>query len=177
MAFSAAVVLGIVFAASPAFAKDGKCNGLPTAVKDAIAAAFPNAEIEEFKAETENGVALYEVEIEIADDEMDVSVTADGQIVEIESEVSLEDVPGPVAAALQKEAGGGEIEEISKEEMRATLKDGVATMLAAAVVSYEAEISKEIGLDANGNLLPEEDDEDDVDVEDEDEEEEEGHED
>ncbi|MGD9874126.1 MAG: hypothetical protein AB7T27_07615, partial [Kiritimatiellia bacterium] len=191
--FSVAVIAGVLFAAAPSFARECEHAKLSTAVRDAILAAFPDAEIEESKIEKENGVELYEVEIEVADEEMEISVTADGQIVEIESEVSLKDVPGAVAAALQKEAGRGEIEEISKEEMRATLKDGVVTMLATAVVSYEAEISKEIGLDANGNLLPEEDDEDDDDGEDgedeededdedddedeDDEEEEEGHED
>lgn len=179
--FSVAVMIGVLFAAAPAFAKDDDEAKLPPAVKNALAAAFPNAEIEEAKTEVENGVALYEVEIEVADNEMEVSVAADGQIIEIESEVSLKDVPEVVAAALQKEAGNGEIEEISKEEMRATVKEGVVTMLAAPVVSYEVEISKELELDANGNLLPVEEDEDDhaTDEEDDDgeDEEEEGHED
>jgi hypothetical protein len=138
---------------------------LPEAAAKAIKEAFPNAAIAKVKAEDEDGMKVFEVELKIDKAEIEVTVAPDGTIVEIETEVTLKDVPEAAAAVISKAAEGAQIKEIAKEEIRAEVtKDatGVATLkkLGTPKIAFEAELVKgdqkgEIEVAADGKIIEE----------------------
>jgi len=138
---------------------------LPEAAANAIKKAFPNATIDEVEIDNENGMKLFEVELKQGEAEIEVSVAPDGTIVEIETEVALNDVPEKARAVISKAAEGAQIKEIAKEEVRAEVKKddkGVATLvtLKKAKIAFEAELVKgdqkgEIEVAADGKIIEE----------------------
>jgi len=117
---------------------------LPDAVVAAVNAAFPNAKIEKVKLEDENGVKVYEVELEQGETEIEIEIAPDGTIIEIETEIKMADVPEAAAKAIQAAAEGAKIEEVKKVEKRAEIKkveSGTAIVaLATPIITYEAEL-------------------------------------
>jgi hypothetical protein len=131
---------------------------LPQDAAAAVKAAFPSMKIEKVKAEEENGVILFEVELEEGETEVGVEVSADGLIVSVETEIALKDVPEAAAAAILAAAEGGKVDEVKKEEIMAEAKDGKIAPLDAVKVVYEAEIEKgtqegEIAVAADGTIV------------------------
>jgi len=158
------VVLGLIFAvALPAWAEDkpqdtDKKVELTKAAANAINAAFPGATIEKVKLEDEDGVKVFEAELKVKDAEIEVTVSQDGVIVEVETEITVEALPKVVADALAKAADGGKIEEVTKEEERATVKDGKLVKLDTPTIKYSAEIVKgdkkmKVEIAADGKVL------------------------
>jgi uncharacterized membrane protein YkoI len=146
---------------------------LPEAVKATILAEADGGTIEEIEMETENGETVYEAEVIIDGQEVDIEVAADGTLLEKETEdedddddedddededeeqVSMDQVPAVVRATILAQAGNGTIEEIDLEN-----EDGQTT--------YEADVTidgqeVEIKVAADGTLLGKEIDEDDDD--------------
>jgi hypothetical protein len=141
------------------YAERGGGVRLPAAVRKALRALYPEATLEEAQQETE-GMRVYEVELEQGDRDLEVTVAPNGTVIEVESEISVDELPDPVKAALRRAARGGKVEEVSKEvtEWVVTLKK-----LDKPQVSYEAEVVKngremELGFTADGKLLQEDDD-------------------
>jgi len=87
---------------------------LPDAVQAAIDAKYPQAVIEESKAE-EEGLRVYEVELEQNDQEVELTISPDGKIMEKETEVTMNDLPTAVKAAIAKASKGGQVKEIEQE--------------------------------------------------------------
>jgi uncharacterized membrane protein YkoI len=147
-----AVVMGLALTVSAAYAADeakpeAKAKvKLPEAAAKALKDAFPKATVDEVKMEKEKGITVYEVELEEGKSEMEVEVTADGTIVEIETDVEMKDVPEAAAKAIQAAAEGAKIEELAKKEVRAEIKKEGETAklvkLEKAKTLYEAEIVK-----------------------------------
>jgi len=156
-ALTGILVAGLIFViAIPAGA--GEKVELPKAAADAVKAAFPGAEIEEVELDNEDGMKLYEVELELKDAEIEVTVSADGVIFEVETEITVEALPKAVADALAKVAKGGKVKEVEKEEQRAVVKDGKLVTLKTPTVTYSAEIRTadgeiEVEIAADGKVL------------------------
>lgn len=113
---------------------------LPAAVKAAIEKAYPGAEIEEAEVE-EEGLKLYEVELEQASgQEVEVTVAPDGTIVEVETEVAVENLPQAVAKAITQAGGGAKIKEAGKEVTYAVVR---LVKLDTPRITYEAELIKD----------------------------------
>jgi phosphopantothenoylcysteine synthetase/decarboxylase len=155
-------VLGLLLAAAlPAGAEDkpqDKKVELTKAAADAINAAFPGAKIEKIKLEDEDGVKVFEVELELKDGDVEVTVSPDGVIAEVETEITVEALPKAVADALAKVAEGGKIKEVTKEEERATVKDGKLVTLDTPTIKYCAEVVKgetkmKVEIAADGKVL------------------------
>jgi uncharacterized membrane protein YkoI len=134
----------------------GKCKevSLPDAVKAAIDALYPQATIEEAKEE-EEGLKVYEVELEQNGQEVELTVAPDGTIVEVETEVAMDSLPAAVAAALAQAAEGAEVKEVSQE---VTYWVVILKKLDAPETTYEAELIKdgkksEIEVAADGTIL------------------------
>ena len=151
------VVLFIVLAGAAAQAGKGKCGWLPDAVKAVINAEYPGAEIEEVEVEKEC-IKIYEVELEMGKQDVELEISADGKLVEKEVELAMSEVPGAVKAAIEGACEGGEIEEVRKEVTYwvVTLKK-----LETPKTTYEAEVVKdgkemEIELAADGTVLKQE---------------------
>jgi hypothetical protein len=106
-----AFVAGVLFLASSASAQEKKIkrSDLPPAVEKTVAVQSAGATIRGFSTEKENGQTLYEVEMTVSGHNKDVSMTADGSIVEVEEQVALDSLSPEVKAALQTKAGDGRI--------------------------------------------------------------------
>jgi uncharacterized membrane protein YkoI len=108
------------------------------------------ATINGFSMEKEKGKAIYEVEMTISGHGKDVSISADGSVVEVEEEVAQDSLPELVNSALTKRAGAAKIIKVE-----AVSKDG-------KVVSYEATTQKgkkqsEVAVGPNGEKVADED--------------------
>ena len=117
---------------SSAQEKKIKRSDLPPAVEKTVAAESTGATIKGFSTEKENGQTLYEAEMTINGHSKDISMTADGSIVEIEEQVAFDSLPADVKAGLQAKAGKGKILKVESLTKKGKL------------VAYEAKV------DANG---------------------------
>jgi uncharacterized membrane protein YkoI len=118
--------------------KEVTIDEIPAAVKTTILAEANGATIQEIEMETEDGKAVYEAEVIIDGQEVDIVVAPDGTLLgketegddddegdddndedddeeEIEEEISLDQVPEAVKTTMLKEADGAQIEEVVKE--------------------------------------------------------------
>src|SRR5260221_9161991 len=98
---------------SSAQEKKIKRSDLPPAVEKTVAAQSTGATIKGFSTEKENGQTLYEAEMTVNGHSKDISMTADGSIVEIEEQVAFDSLSADVKAGLQAKAGKGKILKVS----------------------------------------------------------------
>jgi uncharacterized membrane protein YkoI len=105
-----------------------KRSDLPPAVEKTVAVQSAGATIRGFSTEKEKGQILYEVEMTVNGHSKDISIAADGSIVEIEEQVSLDSLSPEVKAGLQAKAGKGKILKVES----LTKKD--------KLVAYEAQV-------------------------------------
>jgi len=125
-----ACAVGALFLAGNTSAQEKKIkrSELPPAVEKTVAAQSAGATIRGFSIEKENGQILYEAELTVNGHSKDISMTADGSIVEIEEQVALDSLPAEVKAGLQAKAGNGKILKVES----LTKKD--------KLVAYEAKV-------------------------------------
>ncbi|MCX5684536.1 MAG: hypothetical protein NT049_12730 [Planctomycetota bacterium] len=157
---SLAVLAALALVGTYGYAKDGAKAKveLTEAAANAVAAAFPGAKIEKVKAEDEDGVAVFEVELKLDKQEIEITVAPSGTIIEIETDIHMKDVPEAAAKVILSAAEGGKIEEVKKVDARAEIKDNKIVQLNALKITYEAEIEKgdqegEIAVAANGDVV------------------------
>jgi len=99
----------LIAASTSAQEKKIKRSDLPPAVEKTVAAQSTGATFKGFSTEKENGQTLYEAEMTVNGHSKDISMTADGSIVEIEEQVALDSLSADVKAGLQTKAGKGKI--------------------------------------------------------------------
>src|SRR6266849_1067388 len=106
-----ALLAGGLLLAGAASAQEKKIkrSDLPPAVEKTVAAQSAGATIRGFSTEKEKGQTLYEVAMTVNGHSKDVSMAADGSIVEIEEQVALDSLSPEVKAGLQAKAGKGKI--------------------------------------------------------------------
>jgi hypothetical protein len=143
----ALVAGGLLFAgAASAQEKKIKRSDLPAAVEKTVVAESAGATIQGFSTEKEKGQTLYEVEMTVNGHSKDISIAADGSIVEIEEQVALDSLSPEVKAGLQAKAGKGKILKVES----LTKKD--------KLVAYEAQVEtngkkSEVQVGPNGKPL------------------------
>jgi len=125
-----AFAAGVLLLASGASAQEKKIkrSDLPPAVEKTVAAQSAGATIHGFSTEKENGQTLYEVEMTVSGHSKDVSMTADGSIVEVEEQVALDSLSPEVKTGLQAKAGNGKILKVESLTKKSKL------------VAYEAKV-------------------------------------
>jgi uncharacterized membrane protein YkoI len=127
-------------------------NKLPKAVTDAVKKRFPKAKLISAEKQKEDGKTLYEVSIEVGQTEIEVTLTPEGKIIEIEKEIAVKDLPKAVKATLGKKYPKSTIE-------------SAAEITRGKVVTYGVEIvtkdkkTIEVELDPKGKVLDEDEDE------------------
>jgi hypothetical protein len=127
--FVAMAATGLLLAGTAsAQEKKIKRSDLPPAVEKTVAAQSAGATIRGFSTEKEKGQILYEVEMTVNGHSKDISMTADGSIVEIEEQVALDSLSPEIKAGLQAKAGKGKILKVES----LTKKD--------KLVAYEAQV-------------------------------------
>ena len=116
----ALVACGLLLAGiASAQEKKIKRSDLPPAVEKTVAAQSEGATIRGFSLEKEKGKTLYEAEMMVNGHSKDVLIAADGTVVEVEEQVTLDSLSPEVKAGLQAKAGKGKIlkvESLTKKE-------------------------------------------------------------
>jgi uncharacterized membrane protein YkoI len=127
--FVAMAASGLLLAGSAsAQEKKIKRSDLPPAVEKTVAAQSEGATIKGFSTEKEKGQTLYEVELTVNGHSKDISMAADGSIVEVEEQVVLDSLSADVKAGLQAKAGKGKILKVESLTKKGKL------------VAYEAQV-------------------------------------
>ena len=143
---------------------------VPADVMTTILAEAEGAAIGEIEMDTEDGQVVYEAEVIIDGQEVDIEVAADGTLLgkeadegeddeddeaddedddeEEEQIVSMDAIPEAVKATLEKEAAGAEIKEVDMET-----EDGVTVYEAEVIVDGQ---EVDIKVAADGTLLAKE---------------------
>ena len=119
---------------------------LPPAVEKTVVTQSQGATIKGFSQEKENGEIHYEAEMTVNGHSKDVTIDANGAVVEIEEQVALDSLPSIVKDGLQAKAGAGKIlkvESLTKHDK---------------LVAYEAKVQtdgkkKEIQVGPDGQPL------------------------
>lgn len=128
---------------------------LPEAVVKAVKARFPDAKLVSAEKETEDGKTVYEVALTNKDQKIEVTVTTEGEVIEIEKQIAAKDLPEKVAQALQDKYPKAEyktVEEVIK------VKDKKDQPPYYEVLLVTAEKKKlEVVLDRDGKITKEED--------------------
>jgi uncharacterized membrane protein YkoI len=125
-----AIAAGGLLLAGTASAQEKKIkrSDLPPAVEKTVAAQSEGATIKGFSTEKEKGQTLYEVELMVNGHSKDISMAADGSIVEVEEQVVLDSLSADVKAGLQAKAGKGKILKVESLTKKGKL------------VAYEAQV-------------------------------------
>jgi uncharacterized membrane protein YkoI len=113
-----------------AFAQEKKItkSELPPTVQKAADEQSKGATVRGYSREMEHGKSSYEVQLSSNGHSKDVSMDADGNVTEIEEQVTMEQLPAEVRQGLQAKVGKGTIKKIES-----LTKHG-------AVVAYEAQV-------------------------------------
>lgn len=83
---------------------------LPPAVEQTVVRESAGATIKGFATEIEKGQKLYEVSLVINAHTKDILIDKNGNVVEVEEEVSIDSLPARVQEGLRKAAGHGTIQ-------------------------------------------------------------------
>jgi len=101
---------------------------LPPAVQKSAAEQSKGATVRGYTTETEDGKLEYEVEMTVDGHSKDVSMDPDGNVLEVEEQVTLDKLAAEVREGLQKKAAKGKITKVESIAKRGTL------------VAYEAQV-------------------------------------
>ncbi len=85
---------------------------LPAAVEKTVTQESKGATIRGFSRETEDGQTLYEAELTISGRSRDISMDANGAIVEVEDQVAISALPAAVRDALLAKVGPGKVQTV-----------------------------------------------------------------
>ena len=126
----AVAVLVLTAIASQAAAQEKKLkrSDLPAAVQRSADEQSAGARVGGYSTEKENGQDVYEVEMTVHGHGRDVTIAADGTVLEIEEQMALDSLPAAVQAGLRQLAGSGRITKVESLTKRGTL------------VAYEAQV-------------------------------------
>jgi uncharacterized membrane protein YkoI len=127
--------------------RPARMKDLPQAVQTTVREQSRGAAVRGLSIETENGQTFYEASLKVKGRIRDVLIDANGNVVEIEEQVTLASLPPAARAEIVKQAGKGRIltvESITKNN---------------AIVAYEAHVKtagkiSEIKIDPDGKPLP-----------------------
>ena len=136
-------LIGAVGAAQEHMITESK---LPSAVKASAERESQGAKVVGYSTEMENGKKLYEVELMKDGKTKDVTMDADGKVVEVEEQVELTELSPAVRDAIQAKAGKGTIKKVESLKKQDKL------------VAYEAQVVRggkrgEVQVGPNGEAL------------------------
>lgn len=140
LALAAALVLaGVVRGAE----KKVTMNQLPAAVQQTIKERSQGGAVRGLSIEEDNGKTVYEAELTVSGRNVDLSMDAQGRVLEFEGEIPLDKLPAAARDAIQRRAAGGTIGVVEE-----VIENGTTT--------YEAHVDKagkksEVKVDAQGS--------------------------
>src|SRR5262245_33481390 len=116
----AVFVIAITMVVSNAQEKKITREKLPPAVEKTVAKESQGATVKGFSTETEHRQRFYEVSLLVDGHNKDISIDKDGNVVEIEEQVTLESLPEGAQESIKKTANGGTIEMIESLTKKGT---------------------------------------------------------
>ena len=123
---------------------------LPPAVQKTVDELSKGATVKGFSTEVEDGKKIYEVQLTVNGHGKDVSMDAQGHVLEIEEETSLESLPAAVRDGLTKAAGKGTIRKVES-----LTKNGKLVAYEASVKTGTKNSEIQVGLDGKKLAHPE----------------------
>lgn len=126
---------------------EGPTVPLPQTIQSYLDANYPNAEIEELEMDTLcTGAAVYEVELEVNDDqELELTFDGEGNLSFTSEEIPVGQLPAEVTAAIAAKYSGYTTKEVERNS------------LANGGTQYEVEIkgtdTREVLLNADGTVV------------------------
>ena len=147
-----AILAGIGTAATAAQDADSKepkvtLQQLPAAVQAAVKEQSKGATVKGFAIENENGKKVYEAELTVDGHSKDISFDARGAIVSVEEETTLDKIPTPARAALEKAASKGKIVIVE------VVTEGGKTSYEAQISTGTGKKTSEVAVDAAGRKV------------------------
>ena len=133
----AALSLAFILASAQTADAARKPRTLPAAVESAVRQAFPRATIRSFGRERESGAVYYEVNLRMDGKRLEVEVSPDGVIGEVEGQVELTALPKDLQDRITKATRGMKIRRIELHERRGRARKGKFVPLAKPKVKYE----------------------------------------
>jgi hypothetical protein len=94
---------------------------LPAAVQKTAEEQSKGATVVGYATEQDKGQTLYEAQLKVNGHTKDVSMDANGNVVEVEEEVAIDALPGDVQEALKKAAGSGKLGKVESLTKRGKL--------------------------------------------------------
>jgi uncharacterized membrane protein YkoI len=87
---------------------------LPPAVQAAVKAQLQGGTVRGLAKEIENGATVYEAELTVQGRNKDIIVDAEGKVLVVEDQTTLEAIPAPARTAIQKAVGKGKLTLVEK---------------------------------------------------------------
>src|SRR3954470_14760354 len=106
---AATLTVGVLFSVAQAQERKIKREQLPPAVEKTVARESEGATIKGFSTEIEHGQKFYEAALIVDGHTKDILIDREGNIVEVEEQVSMDSLPSTVQDALKHSAGRGTI--------------------------------------------------------------------
>src|SRR2546425_4525140 len=106
---AAALLLGLLFSLANAQERKLRREQLPPAVEKTVAKESEGATIKGFSTEVEHGQKLYEASLVVNGHTKNILIDRNGNVVEVEEQVTLDSLPSAVQDALKRMAGVGTI--------------------------------------------------------------------
>jgi hypothetical protein len=131
---------------------------VPRAVLDAVKTRLPGAELKEAAKETEDGKTTFEIALKDKGRNVDVALSAAGKILEIETEVSPEDLPRAVTSAIATKYPKATIK---KAEEIVEFEEGEEAKSFEVLLDNGAKKTLEVKLSPAGKILNTEDNDED----------------
>jgi hypothetical protein len=143
----------------------GGAEQLPPPAVAAVRRLFPAASVTGVGQEREQGVLYYEVVLREGNARIEVEVSPDGGVGEVERVVALAAVPQVVRDGISRRIGGAPVREVELHEVRGVPRGGVFVPLDPPRTVYEVAcdldgVRTELAFRADGTPLSEEDDRD-----------------
>ena len=109
------LTLAMILNGCALFSKEIKLEDVRPAAQAVIQSHTSGGTIEKITCEKEDGKHFYKVEYKKGDREFELQVDDDGNVLETEEILSMEDLPPAVQATVKAESAGGEIKELALE--------------------------------------------------------------
>lgn len=122
---------------------------VPAAVRDAVKAKYPGAELTGAEKETEKGVTYYELAFKDKGQRIEATFKADGTLVSVEKVIAVKDLPRAVADALDAKYRGAKLTRVEEET------EGDKVTYEVHLVTAEGK-AREVVFDRTGKVVEEE---------------------
>jgi NCAIR mutase (PurE)-related protein len=128
-----------------------KLGDLPKVVASAVKVKFPKGAITKAVKDEENGKTVYELVVEVEGKKLDVVVSAEGKLLEVEAAIAADKLPRAVAATL---AARYPEARIKKAEQIVKFEDDEEEKLFEVVLATAGKADVEVKISPKGKIIP-----------------------